>query len=171
MAERTALLVDGANMFMAAKALRMSIDYGKLLRILRQDFNIVRANYYTAKVEGPNDQLKPLTDWLGFNGYRIVSKPTREYARDDGSVRVKGNMDVHITCDVLTMTGRIDHFILASGDGDFEYLVDTLHRQGLSVSVLSTNETDPPFVAWSLRQAADEFIELSKLRDLIERER
>lgn len=171
MAERTALLVDGANMFMAARSLGMSVDYGKLLTVLRKTFNIVRANYYTAKVEGPNDQLKPLTDWLGFNGYRIVSKPTREYARDDGSTRVKGNMDIHITCDALTMADRIDHFILASGDGDFEYLVDTLHRKGLSVSVLSTNSTDPPFVAWALRQAADEFIEIADLRKQIERER
>lgn len=173
MAQRTALLIDGANLFAATKMLGFHMDWTKLYNYFLQTNDIVRRNYYTAIRETRNtdtqDPIIPLIDHLAFNGWKVVTKPVMEYHNREGST-LKGNMDVHMVVDALTMADRIDHYILGSGDGDFVYLVDALHRLGLEVSVLSTKETNPPMVATALRREADTFYELAELRNLIRRE-
>jgi uncharacterized LabA/DUF88 family protein len=167
---RTALLIDGANMFAAAKMLRFHIDYKLLLERLCKDYYIVRANYYTAirPNDGQDDPLIKLIDWLSFNGYKVVTKPAMEYFNKEG-LTVKGNMDIEIAVDALLMSERIEHFILGTGDGDFKYLVDALHRKGLEVSAISTIKTDPPMIATVLRREVDTFLELADMIPYIER--
>ena len=162
--ERLALFIDGSNLYAAAKALGFDIDY----KLLRQEFmrrgKLLRAFYYTALLE--NDEyspIRPLVDWLHYNGYAVVTKPTKEFVDSMGRRKVKGNMDIELAVDAMEMAGHIDHMVLFSGDGDFRSLVEAVQRRGVRVSVVSTVTTQPPMVADELRRQADEFIDLVHL--------
>lgn len=168
--ERTALFIDGANLYGAAKGLGFDIDF----RLLRQEFGrcgkMIRAYYYTAILENDDySALRPLTDWLVYNGYTLISKPAREYTDGFGRRKIKGNMDVELTVDALELAPRIEHAVLFSGDGDFRPLVEALQRQGVRVTVVSTMLTQPTMVSDDLRRQADHFIELDFLRQVIGR--
>jgi uncharacterized LabA/DUF88 family protein len=170
MDERTALLIDGANMYATGKALGFQIDYQKLLEHLQRTHNVVRANYYTAVLEqmpGEVDPLIPVIDWLSFNGFKVVTKPSRGSA---ASV-IKGNMDAEIIVDAMMMAPCIDHFIIGSGDGDFKALVHALQSMGKFVTAVSTTHTHPPMIASILRREVDRFIDIDELRPRIERTR
>ena len=162
--ERVALFIDGANLYSAARALGFDIDYRRLLKVFREKGHLVRAYYYTALVEDQEySPIRPLIDWLDYNGYTMVTKPTKEFTDAMGRRKIKGNMDIELAIDVL------DHVILFSGDGDFRRLVEAVQRKGLRVSVVSTIKSSPPMVADELRRQADDFIELSELAPLIAR--
>lgn len=168
--DRLALFIDGANLHAAGRALGFDMDY----RLLRQEFErrgkLVRAYYYTALLENEEySPIRPLIDWLNYNGFTIVSKAAREYTDAQGRRRVKGNMDVELTVDAMQLAPRIDHAVLFSGDGDFRPLVEALQRQGVRVSVVSTLRSQPPMIADELRRQADNFIELEALRDIVGR--
>jgi len=168
---RTALFIDGSNFYAAARALSMDIDYAKMRAYFAEDTDLLRAYYYTAL---PEDQdfspLRPLIDWLDYNGYAVVSKLTREFTDPDtGKRRVKGNMDMELALDMLKLTPHIDHAILFSGDGDFCRLLEDVQGMGVRVTVVSTTKTSPPMVADSLRRLADEFIEMESIREAITR--
>src|ERR1700734_44402 len=173
MDQRVALLIDGSNISATANALGFRIDFQLLLEELNKEFNVVRANYYTAiraNDGSMDDPLIKLIDWLSFNGFKVVTKATREYNNKEGHV-IKGNMDVEMAIDAMLMADRIDHFILGTGDGDFRYLVDVLHRKGLEVTAISTIATSPPMIASTLRREETNFIDLNDVRGNIERER
>jgi uncharacterized LabA/DUF88 family protein len=168
--ERIALFIDGANLYSAARALGFDIDYRKLLKVFRERGRLVRAYYYTALVEDQEySPIRPLVDWLNYNGYMMVTKPTKEYTDAMGRRKIKGNMDIELAIDVLEMSSHLDHVVLFSGDGDFRRLVEAVQRRGLRVSVVSTIKSAPPMVADELRRQADEFIELAELAALIAR--
>lgn len=168
--ERLALFIDGANLFAAGKSLGFDIDY----RLLRQEFmrrgKLVRAFYYTALLENEDySPIRPLIDWLNYNGYTLVTKPAKEYVDSLGRRKVKGNMDIELAVNAMELAPRLDHAVLFSGDGDFRPLVESLQRQGVRVSVVSTIRSQPPMIADELRRQADNFIELDELRDIIGR--
>jgi uncharacterized LabA/DUF88 family protein len=168
--ERTALFIDGANLYSAARSLGFDIDYRRLLKAFREKGRLVRAYYYTALVEDQEySPIRPLVDWLDYNGYTMVTKPTKEFTDAMGRRKIKGNMDIELAIDVLEMAEHLDHVILFSGDGDFRRLVEAVQRRGLRVSVVSTIKSSPPMVADELRRQADDFIELSELAPLIAR--
>ena len=168
--ERSALFIDGANLYSAARSLGFDIDYRRLLKVFRDKGRLVRAYYYTALVEEQEySPIRPLVDWLDYNGYTMVTKPTKEFTDAMGRRKIKGNMDIELAIDVLEMAEHLDHVILFSGDGDFRRLVEAVQRRGLRVSVVSTVKSSPPMVADELRRQADEFIELSELAPLIAR--
>jgi uncharacterized LabA/DUF88 family protein len=168
--ERLALFIDGSNLYAAAKALGFDIDY----KLLRMEFmrrgKLLRAFYYTALLE--NDEyspIRPLVDWLHYNGFTMRTKPAKEYTDSQGRRKVKGNMDIELAVDAMELAARVDHVVLFSGDGDFRPLVESLQRQGVRVSVVSTIRSQPPMIADELRRQADNFIELDELRDVIGR--
>ena len=168
--ERLALFIDGANLYSSAKGLGFDIDYKRLLEEFRTRGVLVRAYYYTALVEDQEySPIRPLIDWLDYNGYTMVTKPTKEFTDAMGRRKIKGNMDIELAIDVLEMAEHLDHVILFSGDGDFRRLVEAVQRRGLRVSVVSTIKSSPPMVADELRRQADDFIELSELAPLIAR--
>ena len=168
--ERIALFIDGANLYATAKALGFDIDYKRLLALFRTKGKLVRALYYTALAEDQEySSIRPLVDWLDYNGYTMVTKPTKEFTDAMGRRKIKGNMDIELAIDVLEMAEHLDHVILFSGDGDFRRLVEAVQRKGLRVSVVSTIKSSPPMVADELRRQADDFIELSELAPLIAR--
>src|ERR1700757_2109288 len=168
--ERIALFIDGANLYAAARALQFDIDYKRLLELFGSKGRLIRAFYYTALIEDQEySPLRPLIDWLDYNGYTMVTKPTKEFTDATGRRKLKGNMDIELAVDVLEMAEHLDHVILFSGDGDFRRLVEAVQRKGLRVSVVSTIKSSPPMVADELRRQADDFIELSELAPLIAR--
>ena len=170
--ERLGLFIDGANLYSAAKSLDFDIDYKKLLEEFRKRGRLVRANYYTALLENEEySPIRPLIDWLDYNGFRVVTKPAKEYSDDTGRRRVKGDMDVEVTVDLLESSSYLDHVVLFSGDGDFRKVVEAVQRRGVRVSVVSTLRSSPPMASDDLRRQADGFIELQDLAKLVGRER
>ena len=162
--ERTALFIDGANLYATAKTLGFDIDYKRLLREFQSKGRLIRAFYYTALVEDQEySSIRPLIDWLDYNGYAVVTKPTKEFVDSMGRRKVKGNMDIELAVDAMEMAEHLDHMVLFSGDGDFRSLVEAVQRRGVRVSVVSTVTTQPPMVADELRRQADEFIDLVHL--------
>ena len=170
--ERLALFIDGANLYSAAKALQADIDFKKLIDEFRKKGVLVRAYYYTAVVEGDDySPIKPLVDWLDYNGFTMVTKAAKRFTDHEGRSRTKGNMDVEIAVDMMELSNRIDHAVLFSGDGDFASLVKAVQRKGVRVSVISTLKSQPPQAADDLRRAADTFIDLADLLPIFGRER
>ncbi len=169
--ERLALLIDGTNLYAATKALGFDIDY----KLLRQEFmrrgKLLRAFYYTALLENEEySPIRPLVDWLHYNGFAMVTKPAKEFTDSQGRRRVKGNMDIELTVNAMELAPHVDHIVLFSGDGDFRPLVESLQRQGVRVSVVSTIRSQPPMIADELRRQTDNFIELDELKDVIGRQ-
>src|SRR3979411_474953 len=143
--ERLGLFIDGANLYAAARALGFDIDYKKLLDLFASKGHLVRAFYYTALVEDQEySPIRPLVDWLDYNGYTMVTKPTKEFTDPMGRRRIKGNMDIGLAIDMRERAQFIDHAILFSGDGDFRRLVEAVQRRGVRVSVVSTIRSSPP---------------------------
>ena len=162
--ERVALFIDGASLYSASRNLGFDVDYRNLLVFFRRKAHVIRAYYYSAVLETEEySPLKPLTDWLAYNGYALVTKPAKEYTDAAGRRRVKGSMDIEVAVDMLEMADRIDHAVLFSGDSDFRRLVEAVQRRGVRVSVVSTIRTSPPMVGDDLRRQADQFLDLSDI--------
>ena len=174
---KTAIFIDGANNHAATRALGFSVDYQKVLSYFNRDKSLLRAFYYTATLPVPDgeDKLRPLTDWLNYNGYSVVSKVAKTFKDPmTGLTKVKGNMDMELAVDALQMCDYVDHIILFTGDGDFAYLVKALQQQGAMVTVVSTlceGVNSPPMIADELRRAADIFIDLQRIRVFLERDK
>ena len=166
--ERVALFIDGSNLYATAKAVGFDIDYRRLLGWFRKRCRLVRAIYYTALMEDAEySPVRPLIDWLDYNGFTVVTKPAREFTDSLGRRKVKGNMDIEIAVDMMQLTDNLDHIVLFSGDGDFRSLVEAVQAKGRRVSVVSTLQTQPPMVADELRRQADQFIDLADLEDQV----
>ncbi len=168
--ERVALFIDGSNLYAAARALGFDIDYKRLLDVFQENGRLIRAFYYTALMEDQEySPIRPLVDWLDYNGYTMVTKPTKEFTDAAGRRKIKGNMDIELAIDVMEMAEHLDHIIIFSGDGDFRRLVEAVQRKGVRVSVVSTIESQPPMIADELRRQADTFIELADIQKDIQR--
>ena len=168
--ERAALFIDGANLYAAARALGFDIDYKRMLALFNSRCYLVRALYYTALAEDQEySSIRPLIDWLDYNGYTMVTKPTKEFTDPSGRRKIKGNMDIELCVDAMELSNYLDHIILFSGDGDFRSLVEALQQKGRRVSVVSTLATQPPMIADELRRQADHFIDLRELESEIGR--
>ena len=168
--ERIALFIDGPNLYSSVKSLGFDIDYKRLKAIFSERGHLIRALYYTALLdEQEYSPIRPLVDWLDYNGFTMVTKPAKEFTDSMGRRKVKANMDIELTIDVLEMSKFLDHVVLFSGDGDFRSLVEAVQRRGVRVTVVSTMRSQPPMVADELRRQADNFIDLNDLADDIAR--
>jgi len=168
--ERIGLFIDGSNLYAAARALNFDIDYKRLLKYFASEGRLIRAMYYTALIDDAEySPLRPLVDWLDYNGYTMVTKPAKEFTDAQGRKKIKGNMDIELAIDVMEMAPALDHIVLFSGDGDFRRLLEAVQRKGLRCSVVSTVKSHPPMVADELRRQADNFIELVDLQNQIGR--
>ena len=168
--DRLALFIDGANLYSAAKGLGFDIDYKKLLEEFRKRGLLIRAYYYTALVENDDySPIRPLVDWLDYNGFTMVTKTAREFTDREGRKRWRGDMDMEIAVDMMELAPRCDHMVLFSGDGDFRPLVEAVQRQGVRVTVVSTVKSQPPMASDDLRRQADAFVDLADLADIIGR--
>ena len=168
---RRALFIDGANLYATTKTLGFDVDFKRLLRSYNHNGRLIRAFYYTAMIEDQEySSIRPLVDWLDYNGYRVVTKPTKEFVDSSGRRKIKGNMDIELAIDALELAPHIDEMILFSGDGDFRSLVEAMQRRGVRVIVVSTIQTQPPMIADELRRQADDFIDIIQLAPLVGRD-
>lgn len=168
--EKVAIFIDGANLYAAAKSLEFDIDYKRLLTFISGQSRLVRAFYYTALVEDQEySPIRPLIDWLDYNGYTMVTKPAKEFTDHMGRRKIKGNMDIELAIDMMELADSVDHIILFSGDGDFRRLLESVQRKGVRVTVVSSVRTSPPMVADELRRQADHFVDLMDMIEFIER--
>ncbi|OUJ07746.1 NYN domain-containing protein [Acetobacter malorum] len=162
--ERTCLFIDGSSLYSTSRGLGFDVDYKKLLDFFTSKTHIIRAYYYAAILDTEDySPLKPLTDWLSYNGYFLVTKPAREFTDSTGKRRVKGNMEIEIAVDMMEMAPHIDHAILFTGDSDFRRVVEAVQRQGTRVSVVSSMRSSPPLIGDDLRRQADNFMELATI--------
>ena len=168
--ERTGLFIDGSNIYATSRALGFDIDYKQLLKFFSDRSHLVRASYYTAVADDQEyNSVRPLVDWLDYNGYRMVTKPTKEFYDGFGRKKIKGNMDIELAVDAMEMADHLDHMILFSGDGDFRCLIEAIQRKGKRVTVVSTICTDPPMIADELRRQADRFVDIADMEGTIGR--
>ncbi len=170
--ERLALFIDGANLYAAARNLGFDIDYRRLRDWFRGKSRLVRAYYYTVLIEDQEySPIRPLVDWLDYNGYSLVTKPAREYTDHAGRRRIRSSIDVELTVDMIEMADRLDHAVLFSGDGSYRRAIEAVQAKGTRVTVVGTVRTNPPMAADELRRQADNFVDLVQLRGDIERAR
>src|SRR5271169_827837 len=168
---KIALFIDGANLYLTTKTLGFEIDYRRLLKEFQSRGTLLRAFYYTAVIEDSEfTSIRPLIDWLDYNGYTVVTKATKEFIDATGRRKIKGNMDVELAVDALELAPHLDQMVLFSGDGDFRSLVEAVQRRGVRVIVVSTVSTQPPMVADELRRQADEFVDIVALQNKIGRD-
>tara|TARA_R100001132_G_scaffold25690_1_gene26242 strand:- start:54 stop:650 length:597 start_codon:yes stop_codon:yes gene_type:complete len=169
--EKIALFIDGANLYAASKSLGFDIDYRRLLSSFQSKGYLLRAYYYTALIEDQEySSIRPLIDWLDYNGYKVVTKPAKEFTDSSGRRKIKGNMDIELAIDAMEQAEVVDHLVIFSGDGDFTTLVEALQRKGRKVSVVSSLATQPPMIADDLRRQADHFIDLVSLKKEVGRD-
>lgn len=168
--EKVVLFIDGANLYATSKAIGVDIDYRRLLSEFQSKAYLLRAYYYTALVEDQEySSIRPLIDWLDYNGYTVVTKPAKEFTDSSGRRKIKGNMDIELAIDALEMSAYYDHLVLFSGDGDFTALVAALQRRGKRVTVVSTLTTSTPMISDDLRRQADHFMEMADLAKIVGR--
>jgi uncharacterized LabA/DUF88 family protein len=142
-----------------------------LLAEFQRRGKFTRAYYYTAVIEDQEfSSIRPLIDWLDYNGFTVVTKLTKEFVDAGGRRKVKGNMDIELAIHAMELARHIDQMVLFSGDGDFRSLVEAVQRQGVRVTVVSTISSQPPMVADELRRQADVFVDLVELRSMISRD-
>jgi uncharacterized LabA/DUF88 family protein len=167
---RIAVFIDGANLHSTAKALGFDIDFKSLLNEFRSRGTLVRTLYYTAILEDQEfSSIRPLIDWLDYNGYTVVTKATKEFVDASGRRKVKGNMDIELAVDAMELAEHVDQMVLFSGDGDFRSLVEAVQRRGVRVTVISTISSQPPMIADELRRQADVFTDLVELQSKLGR--
>lgn len=163
--DKIALFIDGANLHVTCKALGFDIDYRRLLGEFQSRGTVLRAFYYTTIIEEQEcSSIRSLVDWLDYNGYTVVTKPTKETIDASGYRKVNGNMDIELAVDAMELAEHIDQMVLFSGDGDFRSLVEALQRRGVRVTVVSTIASQRPMIAAELRRQADVFIDLAQLK-------
>jgi uncharacterized LabA/DUF88 family protein len=165
-----ALFIDGVSLHATSRTLGFDIDFKRLLKEFEDRGSLLRAFYYTSMIEDQEySSIRPLTDWLSYNGYTVVTKAVKEFTDASGRRKVKGNMDIELAVDAMALADQIDQMVLFSGDGAFRYLVEAIQRRGVRVTVISTISTQPPVIADELRRQADVFTDLAGFRSKLSR--
>ena len=169
--DRIALFIDGANLYATCRALGFDVDYKRLLKEFQSRDTLLRAFYFTTVIEDQEyTSVRPLIDWLDYNGYTVVTKLTKEFMDVSGRRKVKGSMSIDLAVQAMELASHIDRMFLLSGDGDFRPLLKAVQRRGVHVTVVSTIVCQPPMVADDLRRQADAFIDLAELKPKLGRD-
>lgn len=170
--EKIGLLVDGHNMYGTARSLQFDIDYRKLHDLFVNKGILIRACYYTVMADEENvpSPLRPLVDWLEYNGWKIITKPMREHQDGTGAKRYRGNIIVELAVDAMDLADHVDHIVIFSGDGDFCHLIDSLQRRGRRVTIVSSIKSTPSVCSNDLRRMADNFIDMADIQSSIMRD-
>lgn len=167
---RTAIFIDGPNLYATSRALGFDVDHKRLLQHFGHYGPLLRALYYTRTIDDQEvSSVRPMIDFLQYNGFTVVTKPTKEFVDVSGRRKFKYNMDIELAVDAMELAGRVDQIVLFSGDGNFRPLVEAVQRRGVRVVVVSSLATQPPMVADELRRQADVFIDLLDLQPKIGR--
>lgn len=166
--ENLALFIDGPNFYATARALHFDVDYKRLLEFFQSKGRLLRASYFTPLAETDDHiAIRPLVDWMQYNGWNVVTKPAKVFEGEDGRQRLKGNTDIDLVVEAIKLAPSISHAVLFTGSRDFTPLVRILQELGTRVTVISSFRTETPMISDDLRRQADIFIELDSMRDSI----
>jgi uncharacterized LabA/DUF88 family protein len=130
--KNVAVFVDVANIFYAAKAAGIDIDYVTLLKAATAGRDFVRAYAYTG-LDPENENQKQFHAFLARSGYKVISKDIRKY----GDGRIKANLDIELVVDMLKTARNLDIAVVVSGDGDFASAIRAVQEMGVRVEVIS----------------------------------
>ena len=170
--DKCAIFIDGANLYKTARTLGFDIDYKALLKKTQQESRLIRASYYTAMQEDRDQDyspLRPLVDWLDYNGYNMVTKLAREFTDAQGKRRFKGSIDIELVVDLLNLSEKLDAAVIFTGNGDFRAAIEAVQAKGVKVTLVSTVKTSPPMAGDDIRRQADHFVDLADLEGTIGR--
>jgi uncharacterized LabA/DUF88 family protein len=168
---KIALFIDGANLHTTCRTVGFDIDYKRLLSEFASRGTLVHAFYYTTIIEDQeSSSIRPLIDWLDYNGYSVITKAAKEFIDANGQRKIKGNMHIELAVDAMELAEHVDQIVLFSGDGDFRSLVEAVQRRGVHVTVVSSMSVRPPMIADELRRQADVFTDVIELRSKIGRD-
>ena len=163
---RVLVMIDVANLESAVKSLGWWIDYIKLRNLFNKE-NLVEIRDYCVRHDTDN-QDKFFT-FLKRNRFTLITKPLKVIKPEDilkGDIR-KANFDVEITVDTMKMINSFDTLVLFSGDSDFDYLLRKLRNENKNVIVISAKH----HISKELIESSNKYIDLKKLKSLIERKR
>jgi uncharacterized LabA/DUF88 family protein len=154
LSKNVAVFVDVANIFYAAKAAGVDIDYVTLLRSAGAGRDLVRAYAYTG-LDPDNENQRNFHDFLRRHGYKVVSKDIRKY----GDGKVKANLDIELVVDMMKTARNLDIAIVVSGDGDFAPAIRAVQEMGVRVEVISFRGN----TSSDLIEVADQFTDITQL--------
>jgi len=152
--KNVAVFVDVANIFYAAKAAGVDIDYVTLLKASSAGRDLVRAYAYTG-LDPENENQRNFHDFLRRHGYKVVSKDIRKY----GDGKVKANLDIELVVDMMKTARNLDIAIVVSGDGDFAPAIRAVQEQGVRVEVVSFRGN----TSSDLMDVADQFTDITQI--------
>ncbi len=152
MSKNVAVFVDVANIFYAAKAAGIDIDYVTLLKSATAGRDFVRAYAYTG-LDPENENQRQFHAFLARSGYKVVSKDIRKY----GDGRIKANLDIELVVDLMRMGEKLDVAVVISGDGDFAPAIAAVQQMGVRVEVISFRGN----TSSDLIDVADVFIDIT----------
>jgi uncharacterized LabA/DUF88 family protein len=152
--KNVAVFVDVANIFYAAKAAGVDIDYVTLLRSASAGRDLVRAYAYTG-LDPDNENQRNFHSFLARNGYKVVSKDIRKY----GDGKVKANLDIELVVDMMKTARNLDIAIVVSGDGDFAPAIRAVQEMGVRCEVISFRGN----TSSDLIEVADLFTDITQL--------
>lgn len=154
MSRNVAVFVDVANVFYAAKAAGVDIDYVTLLKTVSANRDLIRAYAYTG-LDPENENQKAFHNFLARNHYKVVSKDVRKY----GDGRFKANLDIELVVDLVRLAPKLDIAVVISGDGDFAPAIRAVQDMGVRVEVVSFRAN----TSSDLVDVADQFIEITSI--------
>lgn len=157
---KTCIFIDGNNLFHAARAVNVEVDYARLLDYLTGEDGLLRASFYTGVRRGDDDQVsrqQGFLYWMRRNGFRVIEKDLKRTA--DGGYRA--SLDVEIATDMMGLNAGYDTAILVSGSEDFSYAMEAVARLGKRVEVAMFRSS----VSQRLIESADAFIDLENAVD------
>ncbi len=183
--EKIAVFIDGQNLFSTMRGLQslmidngrrnkdnpVAVDYKRMHKFFTQLGIPISVSYYTMiESEEKFSTIRPLIDWLDYNGYRLVTKLPRVFENETG-IKQRGTIDAELIVDAVTSIyeGDVDHVILVSGNGYFLPLIELCQRKQIRVTVIATTIASQSCISDDLRRHTTQFIELYKLLPLIER--
>ena len=154
MGKNVAVFVDVANIFYAAKAAGVDIDYVLLLKAAAAGRDLVRAYAYTG-LDPDNENQRNFHSFLARHDFRVVSKDIRKY----GDGKVKANLDIELVVDMMKTARNLDVAVVVSGDGDFAPAIRAVQEMGVRVEVISFRGN----TSSDLMDVADKFTDITQL--------
>src|ERR1700730_7431394 len=145
-----AVFVDVQNIYYTTRqCFSRHFDYNNFWAEVTRGRKVVTAIAFA--IDRDDERQKQFQNRLREIGFEVKLRPFIQ--RNDGSA--KGDWDVGITLDVLEYAPQADVVVLASGDGDFDLLVQKIREQHqVAVEVYGVAE----LTAASLIRAADRFV-------------
>jgi uncharacterized LabA/DUF88 family protein len=152
--QRVAVFIDTQNIYHSARNLYKSyVNFNNILKDAVADRRLVRAIAYVITSEAGDE--KAFFEALNKIGIETKTKDLQIFA---GGAK-KGDWDVGLAIDAITIAPRLDAVVIVSGDGDYVPLVEYLQKHsGIQVEVVSFGKS----TSMKLKDACDEFVDLSE---------